>query len=431
MSSPAVASPNGRPRVARALGAVRTEYGIVLLGLGAIALHIVDDNFVQPQPGTGPDDHLLSGLVPLAFLAGAAVAYPRLRPAVRAALAMTFGALGIAVGFPGAFYLLDGAASGAHYSGLLAIAGGVVLLLSGPVTLWNARRTGGTRWQRYRRRGLEAIGGVLAGFAILAFVVFPIGFAYGYTHVGRVGPPDDIGVPFETVTVTTSDSLELVARYVPSKNRAAVVVFPGASAVQEARMLVDNGYGVLLLDPRGQGESEGDLVRWAGDRDLIAAAEYLERRPDVDPERIGGFGSSVGGEILLVAAARAPQFRAVVSEGAGFPLGEADLEGVERLVFAPVGPLLRAAGTVFANHGPPPKIVDRIGEIAPRPVFLIYAEPGQGGEDVRQPKYFAAAGEPKAIWKVPGAEHTGGIDAEPDEFERRVVAFLDEALLGP
>jgi fermentation-respiration switch protein FrsA (DUF1100 family) len=62
-------------------------------------------------------------------------------------------------------------------------------------------------------------------------------------------------------------------------------------------------------------------------------------------------------------------------------------------------------------------------------VLLIYADPGQGGESVRQPKYYAAAGEPKEIWKVPGAEHTGGIDALPQEYERRVVGFLDDALL--
>ena len=71
-------------------------------------------------------------------------------------------------------------------------------------------------------------------------------------------------------------------------------------------MIARHGYGVLLLDPRGQGGSEGDLVRWAGDRDLIAGAKYLQGRPDVDPDRIGGFGSSVGGEILLVAAAQSP-----------------------------------------------------------------------------------------------------------------------------
>ena len=47
-----------------------------------------------------------------------------------------------------------------------------------------------------------------------------------------------------------------------------------------------------------------------------------------------------------------------------------------------------------------------------------------------QPKYYAAANEPKAIWKVPGAEHTGGIQARPAEYERRVAGFFDHALLN-
>jgi len=36
--------------------------------------------------------------------------------------------------------------------------------------------------------------------------------------------------------------------------------------------------------------------------------------------------------------------------------------------------------------------------------------------------------EPNASWRS-GSEHTGGIDARPDEYERRVVAFFDRALL--
>jgi uncharacterized protein len=65
---------------------------------------------------------------------------------------------------------------------------------------------------------------------------------------------------------------------------------------------------VLLLDPRGQGNSEGDTVRWAGARDLLAAVEYLRTRPDVDPARIGGFGFSIGAEMLLEAAAHGRSF---------------------------------------------------------------------------------------------------------------------------
>jgi hypothetical protein len=427
-AAPELAAPANRlVLLVRAAGVERT---LAVASLTAIAVHVLVENYVLPQPGTSAGDHLASGLIPVAILVAVAALYPRLRAGARAATAMTLGAIGIAIGFPGAYYLLGGSASGSHYSGLLAIAGGAVLFATGPVTLWRARRTDGSRKQRYLRRSVTVLLGGLVAALSLAYVVFPVAFSYGYTHIGRTEPPPELGIPFESVSVRTSDGLDLAARYVPAKNRAAVVVFPGASAVAEARMIASHGYGVLLLDPRGQGGSEGDLVRWAGDRDLIAGATYLQGRQDVDPERIGGFGSSVGGEILLVAAAESTAFKAVVSEGAGFPLGDAELPGVEGVLFAPTNLAMRAAATVFANHLPPPRIVDRIGAIAPRSVFLIYAEPGMGGEDVRQPKYFAAAGEPKRIWKVPGAGHTGGIDARPAEYERRVIGFLDETLLN-
>jgi pimeloyl-ACP methyl ester carboxylesterase len=413
--------------LAAASTALRSETGLVRLALGLIALHFADDNFLQPAPGTSASDHLASGLFPLAVLTTVAVIYPRLRAGARAATAMTLGAIGITVGVPGAHYLMDGSASGDHYSGLLTILAGAVLLASGMVTLWKARRSGGSRRRRYLRRALM----VAAAPVILWLVVFPIGFAYIYTHTGKGAVTPELGVPYETVTVTTSDSLELTASYVPSKNRAAIVLFPGATRPDEARMLIRHGYGVLLLDPRGQGSSEGDIVRWAGDRDLLAAAEYLRRRPDVGRNRIGAFGFSVGGEILLEAAAQSTHFKAVVSEGAGFRIGEADPPAGLAQTFDPlVRKLLTATTTVFSNHDPPPPIVDRIGRISPRPVMLIYADPGMGGENTRQPTYYAAAGEPKTIWKVPGAEHTGGIDAQPAEYERRVIAFFDHALLN-
>jgi uncharacterized protein len=195
-------------------------------------------------------------------------------------------------------------------------------------------------------------------------------------------------------------------------------------------MLIRHGYGVLLLDPRGQGSSEGDTVRWAGDRDLLAGLQYLRSRPDVDRDRIGGFGFSIGGEMLLEAASQSDGFKAIVSEGAGSRVGDEDVSGPARLLAEPNLAVMTAALTVFSNHGPPPPIVDRIGRIAPRPVFLIYAEHGIGGENVRQPMYYEAAGEPKAIWRVTGSKHTGGIEARPSEYEQRVIAFFNDALLG-
>jgi len=398
--------------------------------MGAIALHIVDENFLQPQPGTSAAEHLTSGLVPIGVLATVAGIYPRLRAGARAATAMTLGAIGITTGLPGAYYLLEGRASGDHYTSVLAITAGAVLLLTGPVILWKGRRTGGSRRRRYLRRALIVGAAPLLALAAVWFLVFPIGFSYIYSHTGPAALTPQLGVPYERVSVTTSDGLELAAWYVPSKNRAAVVVYPGPSRAKEARVLIRHGYGVLLVEPRGQGRSEGDAVRWAGDRDLLGGVAYLRSRSDVDPGRIGGFGFSVGGEMLLEAAAQSDGFKAIVSEGAGGRVGDEDVSGLVRVLAKPNLAVMTAALTVFSNQGPPPPIVDRIGGIAPTPVFLIYADPGMGGENTRQPKYYAAAREPKSIWKVPGSKHTGGIDARPAEYERRVVAFFDGALLA-
>jgi hypothetical protein len=46
-----------------------------------------------------------------------------------------------------------------------------------------------------------------------------------------------------------------------------------------------------------------------------------------------------------------------------------------------------------------------------------------------QPQPGTSAGEPKTLWEIPEAEHVGGLAARPAEYERRVVAFFDRALL--
>jgi fermentation-respiration switch protein FrsA (DUF1100 family) len=197
-------------------------------------------------------------------------------------------------------------------------------------------------------------------------------------------------------------------------------------------MLARHGYGVLLFDRRGEGESEGDpnTLGWSGDRDLEAAVAFLRGRADVDPERIGGLGLSVGGEMLLQAAAESEGLRAVVSEGAGTRSirEHVHTSGLEKWLLLPQWSVMTAATTVFANHAPPPDLTDLVGRIAPRPVIFIYTPNGQGGEMLNT-TYYGAAGEPKTLWEIPEAGHTGGIEARPEEYEQRVVAFFDQALL--
>ena len=122
-----------------------------------VAVHVIDDSFVQPQPGTDAGDHLLSGLLPVGILIVVAWLYPRLGAGARAGVSVTFGALAVAVGAPAVYYLRAGEAADAHYTGLLAIPMGVLMLGVGPVVLWRARHVGGSRAHRYRRRSLTAL----------------------------------------------------------------------------------------------------------------------------------------------------------------------------------------------------------------------------------------------------------------------------------
>jgi pimeloyl-ACP methyl ester carboxylesterase len=71
--------------------------------------------------------------------------------------------------------------------------------------------------------------------------------------------------------------------------------------------------------------------------------------------------------------------------------------------------------------------VDVIGDIAPRPILLIY-----GSQEISLPggrRQKAAAGDNAKLWIVEGAGHGNYVDVASAEYERRVVTFFDEALL--
>jgi uncharacterized protein len=410
-------------------GGRRRETVLFLVAIAAIAVHVVDDNFVQPEPGMSAGDHLVSGLVPLALLALAAWAYPRLRGGWRAALALTFGVLGIAAGIEGYHYAREVGPSGDDFTGLLAIPAGLLLLALGAVTLWRTRRTEGSLWWRYPRRALIAVAGFIVGSLVVV-----VGMSYVTTHAGRaVVPANDLGVSQEDVTFTTSDGLELEGWYIPSRNGAAVISFPGRAGTQkQARMLARHGYGVLLFDRRGEGNSEGEPNSWGwgGDRDVKAAIAYLQRRSDVDRDRIGGIGRSVGGEMLIETAAETDDLAAVVSDGAGARSFNEEKDHDERGLNKALGTLVSVTKTasiaVFSNQTPPEGLKDLARRIE-QPLLLISAPNSGHGEELNR-GYAEAAGDNSTLWELPNAGHVGAIDERPEEYERRVIGFFDRAL---
>ena len=401
---------------------------------GLAILHVLDDAFIGKQPGTTAGDHLLAAGALLVVLGGSLVLYPRLRAGARGALAVVLGILITTAGAMHVVHAVVDEAERSDLSGMLAMIGGVALITLGLVVAWRAPAPA-SRKRRWARRALVAIGALLAAF----YLLLPIGAAIFVTHTPREPIDGAFSVPHEDVAFETADGLTLRGWYAPSHNGAAVVLVHGSGGSRlgprkHARLLAEHGYGVLLYDGRGRGESEGDPLgfTWTWQPDVDAAVEYLKARPEVNDGRIGALGLSGGAEALIESAARREDLRAVVAEGAGTraygdPL---DLPGAGKWVSLPNTTVMFAAAQVLSGWPQVRSDGDFVGVGRPGRVLLIAAGKGVGAE--RQLNRIWADRAPGSVqlWELPEGKHTGALDEEPEEYERRVIGFFDRRLLG-
>ncbi len=294
---------------------------------------------------------------------------------------------------------------------------------------------------RPRRRLLKLALTIITGLVLAYELVVPTIISFTLVHYRQpvccVTPADRGMATYENGTITTADGMRLSGWYVPSRNGAAIIALHGSggnrtAVLDHAALLARHGYGVLLLDVRGHGNSGGQFtLGWDANLDIDAALAYLRARPDVDPDRIGALGLSMGGEVAMQAAAHTERLKAVVSDGAGArSLGDS-LSGPVNPLAVPAMWTSTYALALFTGLRPPPPLTELIPRIAPRPLLIISAGHGIGGEVELSDVFYAAAGEPKQRWYIPEAGHTGGLAARPAEYETKVIAFFDAAFAAP
>jgi len=245
--------------------------------------------------------------------------------------------------------------------------------------------------------------------------------------------PEQAGVPgLREISFAAAGDPTIAAWYAPPRNRAAVILIHGADAersteLPEVQFLAASGFGVLAFDCPGQGAS-GGRTRWGvGERRAIGAAvDWLIRRDEVDPHRIGAFGMSMGAYVLTQEAVNEGRLRAVVLAALPHDVVEFTRLATRRwgvLSELPAYLALRAGGTPVDML---PK--DIIGAISPRPVLIV------GGElDPLVPPWmaqlmFAAAREPKELYIVHGGHHADYAQVAPEEYRAHVVDFYQRTL---
>ena len=294
-------------------------------------------------------------------------------------------------------------------------------------------------WRYWRNLSLFALLSAFVGTLFVLYVGFPFYGARGWSRPRRLPvccqTPADRGIDYEEVSFLTTDGLTLRGWYIPSQNGAAVILAHSIASnrvgmLDAAVFLARNGYGVLLFDLRAHGESDGDLLPFGGNEaeDVRAAAAFVQERADVDPDRIGAMGWSLGAQVVLLGTARTDAIQAVVADAPccttfrDWPppqsLGDWLYVPYDLVFFE----FLKWHGGVRY----PLSVQEAISQIAPRPVLLI----GGGAEQGMLEHHYRAAGEPRELWVIPEAGHIGGLRARPQAYEERVLRFFNQALLG-
>lgn len=282
----------------------------------------------------------------------------------------------------------------------------------------------------------------LASAVILLFMGLGMVTAFVYQAVNpiclsRGGTPEDYGIVFEDVWLTSSDHIRLSGWWVPARQaRATMILCHGypADRTDVGEMipfLHQAGYNVLAFDFRRLGKSEGEhsTIGLEEIQDLDGAVTYAQSRSKAP---IGVLGYSMGASVALMQAGRDPRIQAVIADS---PYASLDRMCARRWAFLPK-PLQNAAGayTLWLGNrlaGRPLREASPLQSAARwdgRPLLLIH-----GTQDRLIPysdsvEIANAAPGTAELWLAPGSSHIHAFRDHRHEFERRVLVFLERNL---
>jgi len=275
----------------------------------------------------------------------------------------------------------------------------------------------------FRMNGLVSVVMIFAiGYAVFAVALFfyQPNLLYFPDMPTReiVATPGAIGLDYEPLTLTTSDTERLDAWFIPAEPARGVVLFCHGNAgniahrLDSIRLFHELGLSVLIFDYRGYGQSTGKPTEKGTYRDADAAWQYLVEQRGISPETIILFGRSLGAAVASDLATR--QAVAAVILESGFT-SVPDI-AAELYPWLPVRWMSRYRYDTrkqLANiHSPVLIVHSRDDEIIPY----------SNGEQL-----FAAANEPKQFLELRGGHNNGFMVSQAADIQG-LDSFISQSL---
>lgn len=362
-----------------------------------------------------------------------ATTHPAPGSGLSAPTTLLLGVVGLAVGIGiGLRWLRAGVAEWRTALGIVAL--GVGLLASG----LGVARTG-RRLPTAAKFAVRIF--VVLLLAVVVWTLTPAVIATNVPPAEHGTGPGELDSDARDVRFVAEDGTEFFAWYVqPIDGKVAVLRHGSGSTASDviphARILLANGYGVLLTDARGHGESGGTGMDfgWYGEADISAAIDYLTAQPGVDPDRIVVVGLSMGGEEAIGAMGADTRVAAVVAEGATARTEDdkawlADAYGWRGWAQIRLEWLQYTLTDLLTAAPKPGSLAQSAAVGSPTPLLMITA--GKVSDEASAARHIqSTAGDNVSLWTVQGAAHIEGLAVSPEEWEEKVVTFLDSAIDG-
>ena len=315
--------------------------------------------------------------------------------------------------------------------------------------------TGGLLGSRPGGRLRGKIGLAALGLAGLLFGGFPywaarrVMYPVNPTPVPNANPgqleidlPTDVQPEF--VKFAARDGGKLSAWFVPGPDSAqkpwpCIMLVYGYAGFKEqmayyAKIVHEAGFASLMFDMQGSGLRRGRPVtlgykeKW----DLMDAVRYVRGRPDVDGERVGVLGVSMGAATALLAAEDDPHIKAIVADSSYATVADMIQPGLRAFVGSPAtvfAPLIvwfaETMMGVKASEITPEASARKLGD---RPVFIIHGSDDSLTDPKSADRLYAALTGPKELWIVPECGHARAPEVAYDEYRQRVNGFFKRTL---
>jgi pimeloyl-ACP methyl ester carboxylesterase len=251
----------------------------------------------------------------------------------------------------------------------------------------------------------------------------------------RAVSPLDLGLEFQEVAFSNPWGLTLRGWYIPPPGLAASSapgIAYGHGNAADRRHWLDlapavhrAGFGQLLLDFSGRGESQGEVItlgpREAGD--LQSAVEFLTGRPEIDSSRVYLAGRSMGAVAAILAAGEGAPVRALVLDSPFADLERIADEAISE-IFRPAVPLRPLAFMVTGwRTGFDPSEVSPIDAVRDLdvPMLILHGTEDRIVSFEHSRDLAEAAAGPVRLVPIPGAGHN---DPRPTAVVETILEFL-------